>query len=142
MKNHIPDNKKWNQLARQFLGEDFFADVLEAARGTYPCIDVYHGKNEVIVVIDLPGIEDINSLDLGVDGDTFYIKGYFSTPYQAYSSAMIERKRGEFQRTVSLGVQVSPKCTSARYRKGVLELRFPKAGTRKNLKKIRIHSED
>ncbi|MBA4495414.1 Hsp20/alpha crystallin family protein [Paenactinomyces guangxiensis] len=143
MKNRIPDYSRWNQLARQFLGEDFFADIMSSAVGEKePCADVYQGKNEVIVVIDLPGVEDINSLEISVEGETMWIKGYFPTPYQAYQQTLAERKSGEFQKAISLGAPVSKQYSSARYRRGILEIRFPKTGIRKKTHKIRIQTAD
>lgn len=126
--------KRWNQLARQFLGDDFFEDILEAAEHKGPVADVYHGKNEVIVVVDLPGMENIHSLEMKVEGETLWLSGQFPSPYHGYRLAFAERSRGEFQKKIDLGVPVSKKVTSARYRRGVLEIRFPKLTSKGNTK--------
>jgi HSP20 family protein len=147
VKKHLFEPSHWNHLARQLLGEDFFEEMAEVAKSNepdihqYPNADVYHGKNEVIVVVELPGMEDINSLDLHIEGDTLLLKGYFPNPYQSYQISHAERVRGTFQKTIPLGVVVSPKYTHARYRKGILEIRFPKMN-QKNSHRIDIHSVD
>ncbi|WP_131926479.1 Hsp20/alpha crystallin family protein [Hazenella coriacea] len=138
------DFTKWNQLARQFLGEDFFQDMMDGPlkQGQGPYADVYQGQNEVIVVIDLPGMEDINSLDIRVEGALMKIKGFITSPYQGYPTITTERQRGEFEKTINLGNDVSNKYTSARYRKGVLEIRLPKLEVRQQAKKIKINAQD
>lgn len=138
------DFAKWNQLARQFLGEDFFQDMMDGPlkQGQGPYADVYQGKNEVIVVIDLPGMEDINSLDIRVEGSIMKIKGFMTSPYQGYPTIITERHKGEFEKTINLGNNVSNKYTSARYRKGVLEIRLPKLDVHSQSKKIKIHTQD
>jgi HSP20 family protein len=147
VKQHLFEQSHWNQLARQLLGDDFFDEMAAVAKShepsldSYPNADVYHGKNEVIVVVELPGMEDINSLDLHVEGDTLLLKGYSPNPYQSYQISHTERVRGTFQKKIPLGVVVSPKYTHARYRKGILEIRFPKLNQR-NAHRVDIHSVD
>jgi HSP20 family protein len=114
VKDQNPDFSRWHQLARQFLGDDFFSDIMSAANAKSPCADVYQGKNEVIVVIDLPGVEDVNSLDIQVEGETLWIRGYLPTPYHAYQATLTERKKGEFDKTIPLGATVSKQYRSKR----------------------------
>jgi HSP20 family protein len=116
---------RWHRLARQFLGEDFFTEIMHAAEKEEPAVDVFHGPNEVIVVINLPGIENVHTLEMRVEGETLWIKGQIPNPYEGYHVSLSERKKGEFQKTIPLGVPVSKRFTSARYRKGILEIRFP-----------------
>lgn len=133
---------RWHHLARQFLGEDFFDGMLENRKVQDPLVDVYHGKNEVIVVMDLPGMEGIHSLDLRIEGDTLLVKGDFPSPYHAYQAILVERKRGNFQKVIPLGANVSHQYTSARYRKGVFEIRFPKLAPNQFGKRVRVRKSD
>ncbi len=121
--------ERWYQLARMFLGEEFFHDFITAKNNNLPFADVYHSKSEVIVVVDLPGIEDIGSLDARIEGDNLVLKGSFPSPYQGYESFLSERKQSTFQKIIPLGAAVSNKQTFSRYRKGILEIRFPKIKT-------------
>ncbi|RAL24314.1 Hsp20/alpha crystallin family protein [Thermoflavimicrobium daqui] len=132
--------ERWQQLVRSFLGEDFFDDIVNVnvSRDNELCADVYHTKNEVIIVIDIPGVEDIHSIDIHVDGETLWVKGTIPSPYQGYQSFLVERKQGTFQKMIPLGTTVSEKQSYARYRKGVLEIRFSKLKPYKNKQKIRI----
>lgn len=121
--------KRWNDVARQFLGDDFFSGFTNGAEEKNgPSADVYHNEHEVIVLVDLPGVENIQGLEMSVQDEKLRLKGSFASPYQGYELKSSERKKGEFEKVISLGTHVSSKYTSAQYRKGVLELRFPRIG--------------
>jgi HSP20 family protein len=117
---------QWNQLVRHFLGEDFFEDIVSVVRKQEPLTDVYHGKREVIVVVDLPGLESVEAVKMQVEGDTLLLRGEFPAPYRGYTAHFAERKKGEFHKQIALGTKVSKDSSTMRYRKGVLEIRFPK----------------
>lgn len=123
-----PDFSQVHELARAFLGEDFFHDMSRVSNvsPSDPAADVYHSRNEVIVVINLPGMANIHSLDFTVEDTDLKIKGTLDSPYEAYESSLLERKRGIFERTIPLRDKVHKKFESARYKKGVLEIRYRK----------------
>lgn len=108
----------WHELARQFLGEDFFEDMQTAARQDEPAADVYHGENEVIVVVNLPGLENVHALDLKLEGNNLIIQGDYPSPYEGYQTIFSERKKGMFQKVIPLQASVSKRYTHARYRRG------------------------
>lgn len=125
------DFPRWHNLAKQFLGAEFFQDIMDSqgaksTNSSYPAVDVYQGKSEVIIVIDLPGVEEFRMVDLKIEGEQLSISGSVPTPYQGYEAIITERKNGSFSKTISLGVPVARKYSHARYRRGVLELRYPK----------------
>ncbi|WP_028778414.1 Hsp20/alpha crystallin family protein [Shimazuella kribbensis] len=123
-----PDFSQVHELARVFLGEDFFHEMsqISNAPSSEPPVDVYHSRNEVIVVMNLPGMENVHTLDFQVEDTNLTVKGSFESPYQAYESSLTERKRGVFERTIPLRDKVYKKYESARYKKGVLEIRYRK----------------
>lgn len=132
-----PRNFNWHELARQFLGDDFFEEIQTSVNKEEPAADVYHGQNEVIVVINLPGLENVHSLELRIEGENLWLQGDFPTPYQGYRTILSERKKGRFQKVIPLGTFVSKKYTHARYRRGVLEIRFPKITPRNQSVKVK-----
>ncbi|MBA4601106.1 Hsp20/alpha crystallin family protein [Thermoactinomyces mirandus] len=132
-----PRNFRWHELVRQFLGDDFFEEIQTTVNKEEPAADVYHGQNEVIVVINLPGLENIHSMELRIEGENLWLRGDFPTPYQGYSTLLSERKKGKFQKVIPLGCLVSKKYTYARYRRGVLEIRFPKIAARNRSMRIK-----
>ncbi|MBN2911042.1 Hsp20/alpha crystallin family protein [Polycladomyces sp. WAk] len=137
--------QKWSQLARKFLGDDFWSDVMSAYPATSspsssggPKADVYHTQNEVIVLVDLPGIEDIHLLDLRIQDDTLYIKGNIPARYANYDATLSERLSGDFERSIPLGATVTRQHSSARYRKGLLEVRLHKMHAPRAQHRIRV----
>lgn len=129
------DFSQVQEMARAFFGDDFFdqialvtggSDSPSSSSSSGPAVDVYHSKSEVIVVINLPGMENIHTIDLKVKEDVLNIKGSFDSPYQAYEATLLERKRGLFERSIPLPAKVKEVHDSARYKKGVLEIRYSK----------------
>lgn len=126
------DFPRWHNLAKQFLGAEFFQDIMDSQGAksansvSYPAVNVYQGKSEIIVVVDLPGVEEFRMVDLKVEGEQLTISGNVPSTYQGYEAVIMERKHGTFSKTISLGVPVARKYSHARYRRGVLELRYPK----------------
>ena len=41
---------KWGEMARKFLGNDFWGDMMETMPSSGPKADVFHGKDEVLVL--------------------------------------------------------------------------------------------
>ena len=126
LENKNSNLSRWRELATNFLGEDFFNELPTALGRNTPRADVYQSKDEVIVLIDLPGIEDVNSVEIKIDGKTLVVKGKYSNPYKNLKAAIVERNRGDFKKIIPLGSNVSKRYNSATYKKGVLEIRFPK----------------
>lgn len=125
------DFPRWHNLAKQFLGAEFFQDIMDSqgaksANSSYPAVDVYQRTNEIIIVVDLPGVEEFRMVDFKIEGEQLTISGNVPASYQGYEAVNTERKNGPFTKTISLGVPVARKYSHARYRRGVLELRYPK----------------
>ena len=124
-----PNFSEVHELARAFLGDDFFQEmgrITSSASPSDPAADVYQSHNEIIVVVNLPGMENIHTIEISVENTDLKLRGVLESPYQAYEATLMERKRGVFERVIPLGVKVEPKYQSARYKKGVLELRYQK----------------
>lgn len=126
----ILDNQfgRWNQLARSFLGDDFFESITEK-NGTAeegPKVDVYHSNQEVIVILNLPGVEDMRSMRFQLERGMLIVSGVIPNPYHGYTSFSQQCPRGEFRKEIEIGAEVEPKSRSIRYRRGVVEVRFSK----------------
>lgn len=129
---------KWGEMARKFLGNDFWGDMMETMPSSGPKADVFHGKDEVLVLVDLPGVEDINQIQLRVEDDALLIKGRLNPRHTHYQANLQERFYGDFERRIKLGTSVVRKNSSARYRKGILEVRLLRAGMDTDFHTIRI----
>lgn len=123
--NHDMNFSKWGQLARGFLGDEFWSDITNSVRINVPKSDVYHTSQEVWVFIDVPGLENVRDLAVCVEGETLYVRGFIPGADGLGEAVMSERFTGSFERMIPLGTTVKGDKRQIRYRKGVLEIRLP-----------------
>lgn len=120
--------------------EDWFERFLPSRRTTpafpwwmassewYPAVDVYEKGDDLVVKVDLPGVnrEDINvnvtdqyvTISAEARREDFYDRG------GVYRE---ERYYGSISRVIPLPLPVQPEKARARFRNGVLEITLPKA---------------
>ncbi|HRU05176.1 MAG TPA: Hsp20/alpha crystallin family protein [Candidatus Brocadiia bacterium] len=123
----------WAELRR--LQRDFtrlFEGVERGAPVDFPAVNVWTGPDDVIVTAEVPGIEPKN-LDVSVQGDTLTIRGNREPDKikDGESYHRQERGYGQFVRTLTLPHQVDSDKVEAKYEKGVLRLRLPRAASDK-----------
>jgi HSP20 family protein len=113
-----------------------FADPFDAllslqdtttSRGPFPPINVFQQSDDILALMELPGI-DKNELQIEAKANTVRISGKKRVDYSnGVSVHRRERVSGEFDRTLSLPVQVDPDRIRAEYRDGLLALFLPRA---------------
>ena len=98
-----------------------------AGTGSFPPINVFQQGGDLLAIIELPGI-DKSSLQIESKENTIRIAGKKAVSYpDGVSIHRCERVAGEFNRTISLPVQLEPDGIKAEYRDGVLALFIPRA---------------
>jgi HSP20 family protein len=98
-----------------------------ASRGPFPPINVFQRGDDILAIIELPGL-DKNNLQIEAKENTIRISGTKSADYpDQVSMHRRERVFGEFDRTLSLPVQLDPDAIKAEYRDGILALFLPRA---------------
>ena len=108
------------------LESDWLQD-LTTSQGPFPPINVFQQADDLLAIIELPGI-DKNSLQIEAKGNTIRIAGKKAVSYpENVSVHRRERVAGEFDRTISLPVQLEPDGIKAEYRDGILALFMPRA---------------
>jgi HSP20 family protein len=108
------------------LESDWLQD-LTTSQGPFPPINVFQQADDLLAIIELPGI-DKNSLQIEAKGNTIRIAGKKAVSYpEGVSVHRRERVAGEFDRTISLPVQLEPDGIKAEYRDGILALIMPQA---------------
>jgi HSP20 family protein len=97
------------------------------SRGPFPPINVFQQGEDILALMELPGI-DKNELQIQAKANTIRISGKKRVDYSNDVSVhRRERVSGEFDRTLSLPVQVDPDRIRAEYRDGLLALFLPRA---------------
>jgi HSP20 family protein len=132
-----------SELNRLF-GRTYAGDTQGApsAAGSWvPALDVYETKEQFVVTMDLPGIEP-ESVDVTVEDSTLTVAGSreLSTEMQEENYLRVERRYGQFSRSLSLPPSADPTTIDARFDKGVLTITVPKAEEAKP-KKITIKAK-
>jgi len=117
---------RMTQVWQQALGPPgaprFCPPVLE------PAVDVYETADEVVIVVDLPGIAD-QEVEISVEGRAFTLRGERVArqghPGRLYSQ--MEICFGPFERVLALPAEVDADGATANYQDGFLEITLPKA---------------
>jgi HSP20 family protein len=99
---------------------------LSTSQGPFPPINVFQQGDDILAIIELPGI-DKNELRIQAKENTIRISGRKAINYPEGSMHRRERTFGEFDRTLSVPVQLDPDGIKAEYREGVLALLLPRA---------------
>ena len=100
---------------------------LTTSRGPFPPMNVFQQGDDILVIIELPGI-DKNNLQIQAKENTIRISGKKAVDYpEGVSVHRRERISGEFDRTLSIPVQLDPDRIKAEYRDGILALFLPRA---------------
>ena len=108
------------------LASDWLQDQTTSV-GPFPPINVFQQEGDLLAIIELPGIEK-NSLQIETKENTIRIAGKKAIAYpEGVSVHRRERVTGEFDRTISLPVQLEPDGIKAEYRDGILALFLPRS---------------
>jgi HSP20 family protein len=95
--------------------------------GAYPPLNVFRKGDDFVVVAEVPGVTK-SDLEVQVKGSTIRLSGVKSVSYSEKAAVhRRERLGGEFDRAVTLPVEIDPDGVKAKYRDGILALFLPRA---------------
>ena len=95
--------------------------------GAYPPMNVFRKGDDFVVIAEVPGVKK-SDLEVQVKGTTIRLAGANSVSYPEKAAVhRRERLGGEFDRAVTLPVEIDPDGVKAEYRDGVLALFLPRA---------------
>jgi HSP20 family protein len=97
------------------------------SQGPFPPINVFQQGDDILAIIELPGV-DKDALQIQAKENTIRISGRKTVSYpDGVSVHRRERSVGEFDRTLSMPVQIDPDGITAEYRDGILALYLPRS---------------
>jgi HSP20 family protein len=108
------------------LESDWLRDAT-TSMGPFPPINIFQQGEDFVAIIELPGI-DKNDLQIQAKENMIRIAGKKITSYEEGASVhRRERISGEFDRTMTVPVQIDANGIKAEYRDGILALFIPTA---------------
>ena len=102
-------------------------------------LDIYQTKDEVVAKASLPGVKP-EEMEISIDHNTLTIRGEVkgSEDVDQDSYVLRERRRGTFQRSVTLPNNLKTDKTVADFEDGILTISIPKADEAKT-KTIKVN---
>jgi len=98
-----------------------------AGQGSFPPINVFRQGDDIVAIVELPGV-DKNNLQIQAKENTIRIAGKKAVDLlEGVSVHRRERIFGDFDRTLSLPIQLDPNGIKAEYQDGVLALFLPRS---------------
>ena len=108
------------------MASDWLRDAT-TSRGPFPPINVFQQGEDLLAIIELPGVNK-GDLELQAKENVIRISGKKTVNYkEGVSVHRRERISGEFDRTLTIPVQIDPDGIKAEYHDGVLALFLPRA---------------
>jgi HSP20 family protein len=114
------------------LFDAFFRGDSEQARRWVPPVDLVEAEDHFVLKADLPGLSE-EDVSVEVQDGTLTISGERTAEHETRERGWyrIERSFGSFNRSLTLPDGVDPDGISAKFDRGVLEVRIPKPEQRK-----------
>ncbi|MEO5719386.1 MAG: Hsp20/alpha crystallin family protein [Chthoniobacterales bacterium] len=108
--------------------------------GWAPALDLYQNRDNVVAVVELPGMRK-EGIDISLHDGMLTIAGdRQSSAEDGETAERTERPSGKFRRSVSLPTRVDAGKVSATYKDGILTVTLPKAEEAKP-KKVEVTIE-
>ena len=128
--NTLFELPSWSNFGRQ--GQLF--------SGWSPALDLYQNNDNVIAVVELPGMRK-EDIEISLHEGTLTINGERkSESSNGEKAERSERYTGKFRRSITLPARVDPNKVSATYRDGILTVTLPKAEEAKP-KQIQVNAD-
>lgn len=140
-----PALDRWANL-RDEMNSLFDLPMIGSARhgqlfsGWTPPLDLYQTSDNVVAVLEIPGIRK-EDIDISLHDGMLTIAGERqSQPVESENAERSERFSGKFRRSISLPARVDAGKVSASYKDGILLVTLPKAEEAKP-KKVEVTVE-
>ncbi|HHY73745.1 MAG TPA: Hsp20/alpha crystallin family protein [Bacillus bacterium] len=111
----------WSKSLDSFLGDGFLSNFEGILQYHYfPQVNVYQTENELLVLASIPGLNDINNVDVYIDYQSLELKGDIHLRYKGYTLTQDELFNGHFERKIDLPFPVKDDRVDAVYQNGLL----------------------
>ncbi|MGY0694778.1 Hsp20/alpha crystallin family protein [Virgibacillus sp. FSP13] len=114
----------WKKNMDSFFGENFWNEFEGIIKPIIPQINMYQTENEIMCIISIPGLTDLNKVDIYVDYTKLDINGVIDISQNGGTVIKEEILQGVFDRTINLPFPVRSDKMEARYKDGLVFLQL------------------
>ena len=104
--------------------------LFEGVRGEFPALNIWTGDDGALVTAELPGMTPAD-LEISVVGESVVLRGARHENEPQGQWLRRERPQGQFVRTLELPFRVDGDKVEAKFARGLLEIRLPRAESEK-----------
>ncbi|WP_026908083.1 Hsp20/alpha crystallin family protein [Paucisalibacillus globulus] len=135
----------WKRNMDHFFGEQFWDQFEGILKPTIPQINLYQTDNEILCIANIPGINDLEKIDIYVDYATMELRGTIDIGHSVGTVVKEEILQGVFERKVTLPFPVRSDKIKATYNHGLLYIqlhRFISSSSRKNRVSVELLEDE
>ena len=95
-------------------------------RMSLPAADIFEGKNDLTLILEMPGVEK-NNVDVHVEGGVLKVEGRLDlTKYRGLQPLYTEYNIGHYSRSFRVSSKIDQNKIAAELKDGILTLKLPK----------------
>lgn len=134
----------WKKNLDYFFGDSFWNEFEGLIKPTIPQINLYQTDHELFCIVNIPGLDDLDKLDIYVDYSTLELKGTINMDNSHGVVVKEEILHGVFERKIPLPFPVRADKINATYKNGLVYIqlhRLISESNRKNRVNVRVLEE-
>jgi len=130
----------WENSFNDFFNDSFFNTKPKSDGSWYPAVDIFNEKNDVVLNVELPGVNKEN-ISINIEDRVLTIKGERKFEHEDKKDLFYRKERsyGSFSRSFSLSDDVLVDDVNADFKDGVLKVTLKKDMTKEEVKQITIN---
>ncbi|WP_078550838.1 Hsp20/alpha crystallin family protein [Litchfieldia alkalitelluris] len=132
----------WRKQWDGFFGDDFWKGFDPMMNNVSSQVNLYKSDNELLAVLSIPGLENVDDIDLFVQYQTLEVRGKVNLRFKGFELVEEGIFQGEFERIVQLPFPVREDKIDASYHNGLLIINLHKRIPDDNRRKIAIKKID
>ncbi|WP_085993316.1 Hsp20/alpha crystallin family protein [Oceanobacillus senegalensis] len=122
----------WKKNMDHFFGETFWNDFEDIIKPNIPQINMYQTDNEILCIVNMPGLQDINQIDIYVNYASLELKGNIDIEHAHGIVVKEEILQGIFDREISLPFPVRADKIDATYKNGLVYIQLHRLISKKS----------
>lgn len=137
----IPTMNLPQWMNQNYVSDGTFPWSFFASASGRPRVDVYHTRNEVVVVAEIAGLQSESEIQIQVDGRQLLLRGHVPSRYAHIGKdrfLLSELQYGSFERRIDLPAHVRSDRARAKYYQGLLEVRLVKEQSEQSEKRRKL----